>query len=161
MMPWVIAKEGDAAANLRNSPLSDRSCGASHPRCAGRGPVLAAQKAPSPIGRRNMLQELQEVSSPSWRALPHSVPRSLWPTASCTFPALSQQDTTEKLSLYDTMEGIYTEFWQVAECGVPDSVSLDRSAEIDLSHEFPPEQREAQVDQALFYHRRRDDQSEA
>ncbi|CAL1132265.1 unnamed protein product [Cladocopium goreaui] len=111
-------------------------------------PVLAAQKAPSPIGRRNMLQELQEVSSPSWRALPHSVPRSLWPTASCTFPALSQQDTTEKLSLYDTMEGIYTEFWQVAECGVPDSVSLDRSAEIDLSHEFPPEQREAQVDQA-------------
>lgn len=50
--------------------------------------------------------------------------------------------------------------WQVTECGIPEYVSYDRSEEIDLSHEFPPEQREAQVDQVLF-RRRLDDQSEA
>eukprot|EP00434_Breviolum_minutum_P026865 symbB.v1.2.023746.t1/scaffold1947.1/size119105/4 len=127
--------------------------------------LLTAQRPVSPIGRRNALKELQEVpSANSWRGS-QGVPRSLWPTSSCTFTAFSQDN--EKLSLYDTMEGIYTELWQamacvftlkdvaapvellqVAECGVPETVSLDRSAEIDLSHEFPPEQREAQIDQA-------------
>lgn len=48
----------------------------------------------------------------------------------------------------------------MTECGIPEYVSYDRSEEIDLSHEFPPEQREAQVDQVLF-RRRLDDQSEA
>ncbi|CAE6917689.1 NOV, partial [Symbiodinium sp. CCMP2592] len=48
--------------------------------------------------------------------------------------------------LWVLLKGIYAELWKGAECGVPESVTYDRSAEIDLSHEFPPEQREAQVD---------------
>ena len=161
MMPWVIAKEVEVAPHLRSSPLSASRSASSQPRCTARSDgLLTAQRPVSPIGRRNALKELQEVpSANSWRGS-QGVPRSLWPTSSCTFTAFSQDN--EKLSLYDTMEGIYTELWQVAECGVPETVSLDRSAEIDLSHEFPPEQREAQIDQAVFYRRRaNDDQSEA
>ncbi|OLP80269.1 hypothetical protein AK812_SmicGene39334 [Symbiodinium microadriaticum] len=65
----------------------------------------------------------------------------------------STSKETEQQSLLGAVAGIYAELLKGAECGVPESVTYDRSAEIDLSHEFPPEQREAQVDPEAAFHR--------
>lgn len=65
----------------------------------------------------------------------------------------STSKETEQQSLLGAVAGIYAELLKGAECGVPESMTYDRSAEIDLSHEFPPEQREAQVDPEAAFHR--------
>lgn len=49
--------------------------------------------------------------------------------------------------LFEAVDGFYKQLVQGTKCSIPDSaVFHDRSVEIDLSHEFPPERREAQVD---------------
>eukprot|EP00441_Pelagodinium_beii_P040032 CAMPEP_0197626440 /NCGR_PEP_ID=MMETSP1338-20131121/5411_1 /TAXON_ID=43686 ORGANISM="Pelagodinium beii, Strain RCC1491" /NCGR_SAMPLE_ID=MMETSP1338 /ASSEMBLY_ACC=CAM_ASM_000754 /LENGTH=287 /DNA_ID=CAMNT_0043196981 /DNA_START=40 /DNA_END=902 /DNA_ORIENTATION=- len=67
--------------------------------------------------------------------------------------APKKEETVGDLSsLLAAFGGFYQELLQGTRCTMPDSVVInDRSAEIDLSHEFPPERREAQIDpQAAF-----------
>lgn len=69
--------------------------------------------------------------------------------------APKKEETVESLSsLLAAFGGFYQELLQGTKCTIPDSVVInDRSAEIDLSHEFPPERREAQIDPQASMHR--------
>ncbi|CAJ1432587.1 unnamed protein product [Effrenium voratum] len=129
-------------------------------RC-GRGPLTGAG---SPIGRQTAV--LKVPPSPGFSSyaclglprFPHQTtparPSLMTRAAACTQPFAPKDTLPSEHGLFETMEGLYTELWQVAECGNPDSmVMYDRSEEIDLSHEFPPEPREAQVDPQAAFHR--------
>ncbi|CAE7483265.1 unnamed protein product [Symbiodinium sp. CCMP2456] len=100
----------------------------------------------SPLSCRASIIKAPSASG-GW-ATPLQVPRRpMWNRGGST------SKDTEQQSLLGAVAGIYAELLKGAECGVPESVTYDRSAEIDLSHEFPPEQREAQVDPEAAFHR--------
>lgn len=84
------------------------------------------------------------ASQPQHAATPSRC--SSW-ARSRSVPSSHKREEHELPSLLEAVGGFYKELLQGTRCTIPDSVVIhDRSVEIDLSHEFPPERREAQID---------------
>lgn len=109
------------------------------------GPQLPVQPpSPVPVARR-----------PSTTKTPRAADSNIGLSGrSRVLPMAYRQEKADEFpSLLEAFGGFYKELIQGIKCTMPDSVVIhDRSAEMDLSHEFPPERREAQIDPRAAMH---------